>query len=370
MSTTTSKKEARLIFVAPGGTRGNNKFYNMVDNGDGTFTAKYGRVGGHETPQIYPMDEWDSKLREKERKGYKNVTEHFLVEDNSGVTKNTKLATDFYSNRPKAVIEITKRLQEYANISIKANYTVAAEKVTQKQVDAAQEVLNRIAALPRTSKGKVDFKATPISKINDSLLELYHIIPRRMEVVDKFVLHANVSQKESEDKFEEILQKEQDTLDVMAGQVKTMAGTTDTTKDANNDGVVDIIEAAGLEIVEITQKEIDIIKSNMQNRDGMFKRAFKVINKQTQKAFDSHLKKADNKTTKLLWHGSRTENWWSIMTKGLLIRPSSAAYTGSMFGDGIYAAREFDKSLGYTSIFTSEINTSSHHLTVRCPLAN
>jgi hypothetical protein len=39
---------------------------------------------------------------------------------------------------------------------------------------------------------------------------------------------------------------------------------------------------------------------------------------------------------RLYWHGSRNENWFNIMQTGLLIRPSGAVHTGSMFGDGIY----------------------------------
>ena len=57
-----------------------------------------------------------------------------------------------------------------------------------------------------------------------------------------------------------------------------------------------------------------------------------------------------NKTTDLLWHGSRTENWWSIISTGLKIRPSNAIYTGSMFGNGIYFANKADKSAKYTSL--------------------
>jgi poly [ADP-ribose] polymerase len=37
------------------------------------------------------------------------------------------------------------------------------------------------------------------------------------------------------------------------------------------------------------------------------------------------------------------------MTTGLLIRPSNAVHSGSMFGDGIYFADKFQKSFGYTS---------------------
>lgn len=58
------------------------------------------------------------------------------------------------------------------------------------------------------------------------------------------------------------------------------------------------------------------------------------------------------KTSKedLLWHGSRNQNWFNILQTGLLIRPSGAIYTGSMFSDGLYFANKARKSIGYTSL--------------------
>lgn len=57
-------KEVRLIKVDGGAN--NNKFYNMKENGDGTFTATYGRVGAAK-PQTdtKPMSKWDATYREK-----------------------------------------------------------------------------------------------------------------------------------------------------------------------------------------------------------------------------------------------------------------------------------------------------------------
>jgi len=49
-----------------------------------------------------------------------------------------------------------------------------------------------------------------------------------------------------------------------------------------------------------------------------------------------------------LWHGTRPENMVGIISKGLLIRPSGAVYTGSMFGDSLYFAENSSKSMNYT----------------------
>lgn len=50
-----------------------------------------------------------------------------------------------------------------------------------------------------------------------------------------------------------------------------------------------------------------------------------------------------------LFHGTRNENMLNITTKGLLIRPSGAVYSGSAFGDGTYFASNSTKSLNYSS---------------------
>ena len=49
----------------------------------------------------------------------------------------------------------------------------------------------------------------------------------------------------------------------------------------------------------------------------------------------------------LLWHGSPTANYAGLLSQGLRIAPPEADSTGSMFGRGIYAADQFQKSIAY-----------------------
>ena len=52
-----------------------DKFYHMIENKDGaSFTASWGRTGSNGRTQIYGMNEWDNKYREKISKGYKDTT--------------------------------------------------------------------------------------------------------------------------------------------------------------------------------------------------------------------------------------------------------------------------------------------------------
>ena len=318
----------------------NNKFYDMEELPNGNWKGTWGRIGVTSTSREFPMSKWEKKYREEIKKGYKDVTDLLTVETHEGKKAN-QLDADFKAGRASAVIEIVKKLQAYAKHSIALNYTVKVANVTQRQVDTAQECLNDLAN-STISDGNLRY-------INSKLLELYTIIPRRMKNTKDYLLKESESASSQEEFYKDLLFNEQQTLDVMAGQVKLHTDT-DEMVDEEVDSAVDIIEASGLEIVEISDAEIQVIKSKMENgHHHKFRRAFKVVNKSSQALYDAHLKKSDNQYTELFWHGSKNENWWSILTTALKIRPANASYQGSMYGDGIYFAREFDKSLGYTS---------------------
>ena len=50
-----------------------DKFYHMIENKDGaSFTATWGRIDSNGRTQIYSINEWDKKYREKINKGYKD----------------------------------------------------------------------------------------------------------------------------------------------------------------------------------------------------------------------------------------------------------------------------------------------------------
>ncbi len=88
---------------------------------------------------------------------------------------------------------------------------------------------------------------------------------------------------------------------------------------------------------------------------------FQVININTQPHFDEFIQKSKNKNTKLFWHGSRNENWLSILKTGLILRPTNAVITGKMFGYGLYFADKCRKSLNYTSLRGSYWAGGSQH---------
>jgi poly [ADP-ribose] polymerase len=181
------------------------------------------------------------------------------------------------------------------------------------------------------------------------------VIPRKMDDVRDHLIER-ADDKADIDWVSQFLASEQDTLDTMAGQVKLLKQQQDASGEADEIGEVDsdditILEQMGLKAeVEVNQEAIDLVTKLMGSNADKISKIIKVKNEKTQRNFDKHYAKAKVKKRKLYWHGSRNENWFNIVQTGLMIRPSGAIHTGSMFGDGIYFANKSQKALGYTSM--------------------
>lgn len=305
----------------------NNKYYDMTEQGD-TLLVAYGRIGSTKTEKVYPISKWNSLYNQKIGKGYRDETALAAVQT---VINND----DYKPIEDKDIAAVVEYLREMARDVVRKNYTVASEQVTQDMVDAAQAKLNSILRC-------VD--RFTVREFNDQLIDLFHIIPRRMSNVNDH-LADNVRD------FSRIIDREQKLLDVMAGQVVSKVTTVDNcgqTKDRT------VLEAFGLEFSPVDSKDIAVIKRELGDCAHMFYKAWRVENRTTREKFKGFLKgKGRSFVKKLFWHGSRTENWWNILRTGLLLRPTNVVINGKMFGYGIYFAPKARKSVGYTSLRNS-----------------
>lgn len=324
-------KSVRLILVSvdDGKTGNSNKYYNMDEQPDGTVLCRWGRVGGHESSGIKSAKAADKKYQEELAKGYTDVTH--LRAENGG----PKTVSD---SSPEG--QFLEQLSRFAKKSISTNYIVSSEAVTPQMVDEAQAILSQIA-------GKVNIhgrqqKPNP-SDINDMLIRLFKVIPRRMRDVHDYLLDKDLDT--DLDKAQQLLQYEQDVLDTMSGQV-TLSQTSKTVQSTN------LADLMGVKVSLVTDRAIiDKIRNMMgPGYDRKLKKVYKVTNIKTEDRMDNHRPRLREHKTELFWHGSRNENWFNILQTGLLIRPSGAVYTGSMFGDGIYFADQYRKSENYTSL--------------------
>lgn len=300
-------KKIYLIKVEATDSIQSNKFYEMNEEANGTFTVSYGRVGRASTKRSYPMSKWNSKYNEKIRKGYKDITDLKM--------SNTNITSD---SGNKAFDEFYKVFKEYTSIKVQGTYLV--DTATKTQLDKAQSLLNKIS----------NYKS--VNSINEKLQELYMIIPRKMDNVRDHLI-TNLNERNT------LVLKEQDALDSMDSQIVTK--------------VSNPLKELGIKFKEATNADYDKIiemtdKTNTGYNAPTIHKIYSITHPK-EKLFHRYVSKSKNKKTELLYHGTRNPNVFSILKSGLLIRPSNATViSGKAYGEGIYTSQNVRKSLNYT----------------------
>lgn len=318
-------KPVHLIMVTD---KNNNKYYDMVPKGD-VIEIKYGRVDSTCTTITKPISEWNKIYNSKIKKGY--VDKSDLVTE---LAQKVEKKDNEYKPIPNAVIaDIVRRLQSFAQQTINEHYNVKENQVTQAMVDEAQTILISLVS------------CKTIKMFNETLLRLFTTIPRKMGHVQDYLA-------EKKEDFDKIITREQDLLDVMKSQV--VVCTLQNNKSDSDDEYkhnYTILEALGIEIEETTPADVKIIKKELNDIADKYVRSWRIKNIATEERFNKFMK--DNGITEFryLWHGTRNENLWSILQKGLLLRPELAGVrtNGKMLGYAIYSSPTSRKSYGYTS---------------------
>ncbi len=319
--------EIRPTYLIMVSADNHNKYYNCFPEGD-QFKVEYGRVDVTKTTAYYPMSKWESQINSKLKKGYQDVTD--LKKDLVEEISSTNPESPYKDIENAAIKAIVDKLQNLARETINKNYTVKASAVTQDMVDAAQKIIDELAN-----------NSTTIDNFNANLLKLFTVIPRKMSDVRYYLADKT-------DDFAKIITKEQDLLDVMRSQIYVKPEIEPTVTVEKKQQT--ILEELGLVMEETTKDDIALIKTLMNESSDKFRNAWKVTNLKTQERFDKFVKDNDIRDTRLLFHGSRSENFWSIIKTGLVLRPTNAVITGKMFGYGCYYAPKCAKSIGYTSL--------------------
>ena len=196
-----------LVFVdGEFGSMGINKKYSMTKNSDTTFIVEWGRIGGSMASKEYPLSKWDSTYNSKIKKGYidrselmKDVIEDSKIEPEISNSNND----EFSVIKNISVREIIKRLFDFSNKVIQANYKTTSEQVTQAMIDTAQEYIDELSNT---------YKGLEVTQFNTILQNIFVTIPRKMRSVKDYLA------KDKND-FVKIIEREQDLLDTMRGQV-------------------------------------------------------------------------------------------------------------------------------------------------------
>lgn len=287
----------------------NNKYYRFTDTDNGNFNVEYGRVGVTSTTLTYPISQWDSKYREKIKKGYKDVSDLKAQSVNGQVTFNSSDVEHFYNC-----------FSRYTKENVGRNYTISAGAVTKLMIDEAQGAINDMLV------------ASSVDDFNKDLLKVFTALPRRISDVRHELL------KDFKDRDKRV-SKEQDILDSLSSQIITNLVAGDQT----------IEDLLGIKIELVNNLDI-IDKLVMPTNSSQYKpyKTYKVTHQSRTDTFSNWLNKQKNQHTELLIHGTRNPNIFSILKSGLIIRPTNAVISGAAYGEGIYHSAHTDKSLGYT----------------------
>ena len=313
--------------------KGLNEKFIMENTHDGNFRVTEGRIGikiGCHKPRSYMiiMSEWDATYNKQISRGYtlfseKKVEEKKIIKKLQGL--NGKV---FKPLLDKSVSNIIERLLGFSNNLMEEEYTVRVENISDSMLKRGEEILNDLAD---------NYKDMSVAEFNNKLKVLFAVIPRRIDNLSKCLAKRTAE-------FADIIAKEQDLFQVLLSQIRD----NNITSDANST----ITEAYGLEWRDVTTDEEEWIKKKLGSEGHRYVKAWKVKNLATEERFSDFCKKngfnSDNGKVKRLFHGSRSKNFWSIITTGLTINPKGVVITGKMFGNGTYFAPDACKSIGYT----------------------
>lgn len=281
-----------------------NKIFRMLST-ENRIDVEFGHIGNKLYKKSYPLSVWDEIYQEKIKCGYV---------DQTGLLNNNNVVT-LKLSQTESINEVLENLRAISRQMISDNYRGNMVNVSEEAINKSKELLKKL----EITENVYDF--------NSILFELFSMIPRKMN---------NVIQNTAKDQddFYKIIERENDLLRNLQ-VLKTDSVSPD----------IPII------CRECTSDEITKIRSMLDTSSlRIFKRAWSVNNPEIDQKFSSYMKKNNIKKTRELFHGSRSENWWSILTTKLLLQPSNVVKSGAMFGRGIYFADKADKSMGYTSI--------------------
>ena len=327
-------KFAYLVMVSESN---NNKFYEMKELDDGTIELHNGRVDVTRIRQSpKPIGNWEKIYNSKIKKGYRDVTS--LV--SKKIIKENKV--EYVDVDNKEVKDVINKLIAFSKQTVDNNYRVKSSSVTRKQIDEAQSTLDGAIKLIR--------KNASVEDINEKLLYLFSVIPRKMKRVQDYLIDGiTLKTKNDLEYANKILSNEQDVLDALSSNVFVCSDDEDE-EDKETVEQKTILDKLGIEMEPASDEDVKNIKRHLGEISDKFIRAFVVTHKESRIKFEKHVKNAKNKKKKLFWHGSRNENWQNILRTSLLIRPAGVITQGAMFGSScIYFANRARKSYGYTS---------------------
>lgn len=344
--------------------KNNNKYWNVTlyDNGD--VFSEWGRQGHSARTQskTWPgagRSFMDKKIREKEKKGYRenkvaegtgtveattrkvkgSVKDIALKQIRHKSTTAQKLIAYLDKVNAHQIVEMTGGMITYDTAN--AQFRTTQGVVLPDQIQRARELLSDLSDWVHEGDWETE-------EFEESLNEYLSLIPRdfgRQRMSPEDIL-PNVTK----------CQQENALLD---GLEASFAGLTKPSKKKKKTAAKDEPKVFDVELTVVEDKKViswvrnfyQSTRKSMHTSNNLSVKAVYTVEIANMKAaFDAY--GAKMKDIRQLWHGTQASNVLSILRQGLIIPKSSSAHcTGRMYGDGIYASSISTKALNYATSF-------------------
>lgn len=311
-------KKVYLTCVNP--ESNNYKAYIMTPCDSRHFSAQYGSIddvaAGRARTVKTPYESYLYWIRyyEKLSKGYVDQSDVYFPE----VSANSDDGKTDSSAASDADRELYSLLFAMAKNLVSK---VCAIPPTAKLVEKAHAIFDRMC------------RRRKVETFNADLKELIALVPRKRNPLLDNV--ADFFAKDKKD-FAKIVTREENLLAAMKAVT-------------NKGGEHGSFAASDIDVFPANKKQEDEVMSMLgAHLRPMVSRIWRVKPHAQEEKFSAYCKVHGIKRIKKFWHGSRNENWASIILNSLEIHPN-ARITGKMFGMGIYFAPSPSKSFGYTS---------------------
>jgi len=341
-------KYCELSHVKQTATREGEKDLVILEEvNDGTFLLKRGEIGvqvgkNKIRSTLQPMTSWDITVASYLSRGYKMVPGRTEPPLRTVFRKQTQ-KREYRPEKDLFAQALVQMLLALAKKVVEENFSsnVLLDVPSQEQFSEGERLLKVLAE----GYGFMDTR-----EFNRILCEYFMVMPRRMKYLNDNLAKGKdrhgkkLSDQDAALERAKIASVEKDRFDILKSLV---SGTPGEDLDIRQTAT----EANGISIRGVTKDEEAWIQKHLAENASKYLRAWRIENHRTEKDFDDYCTKEhliDGKGIDHLFHGSRGENFWSIITNGLTVNPLNVVITGKAYGQGTYFAPDARKSLGYT----------------------
>lgn len=278
----------------------------------------------------YPMSQWDEVFARYLKAGWILFDTEKRAKVNVKQNGITVSGTHYKPIADPDAAAIVQRLVGFANQMIEEEYSKTIADVPDWAFEEAKRGLDELA---------LGYESMSNAEFNKKLTHVFAVLPRRIDVMSKYIAAQDAT---AEDRAK-IVAEERDRYDVLHSMLRGGS--------VNLSGKETILDAYGIELRPFTEKETAYARKLLTGQAHKLLHGWRVINHRTEAAFQAFCEKehlTDGAGIDYLFHGSKHQNWWSILTNGLTINPVGVIITGKAYGQGTYFAPDAIKSLGYT----------------------